>query len=132
MNSINRLILRHVVSGKVKLTTRLIKDLKKIEQDHPVVAPPNALASESSPPPDQFNRANAAINNKLTFISPLPGRWIRRTECAAGIALLLAASLVRAACSSATFETENNDFARGKYGAAVPGLGIHHHAEWPL
>lgn len=54
-------------------------------------------------------------------MSPLPGRWIRWTECAAGIALLLAASLAHAACNPAALETANNDFAQGKYSAAAQG-----------
>ena len=36
MNSITRLILRHVVSGKINLTPRLFQEMKKIEQNQPV------------------------------------------------------------------------------------------------
>lgn len=93
MNSITRLILRHVVSGKVKLTPGLIEDLKRIERNQPEVAPPRASANESSSAPEQFNRVTATNEKHLTFVSPLASGWIRRTECAAGIALVLASSL---------------------------------------
>ena len=121
MNSITRLILRHVASGKVKLTPRLIQDLKKIEQDQPAVAQPRASVNESSSTPEQSDRATATNEKHLTFVSPLPGRWIRRMECVVGIALLLAASLAHAVYSPATFEAANNDFAQDKYTAAAQG-----------
>jgi len=121
MNSITRLILRHVVSGKVQLTPQLIQELKKIEQDQLEVAPPKALANESSPTPDRSSQEKVANDNRLTLVSPLAGRWIRRMGCAMGIAFLLTASLAQAAGGPATFEIANNDFAQGKYIPAAKG-----------
>jgi len=90
--------------------------------DQPAVSRPKKSARSAATPPDQGDRKKTAGENPLTFVSPLPGRWIRRTECGVGIALLLAASLVQAAIDPGTFAAANNAFAQGKYAEAAQGF----------
>jgi hypothetical protein len=70
MNSITRLILRHVVSGKVKLTPQLLQELKKIELNQPGAETPNALARPLSAPPDPFQRAATTKEKHLRSHGP--------------------------------------------------------------
>jgi hypothetical protein len=119
MNSITRLILRRVISGNIALTPHVLKVLKECDQEHPEAGPPKDSgddpATSKAPSADEC----PAEEKHLTFVNPLPGRWIRRTECGLGVALLLAASLAHAAFNPATFETANNAFAQGKYAEAA-------------
>ena len=121
MNPITRLILRHVVSGKVKLTPRLLKVLRELDRDQIPGRRPEHLGRSPKDSPDLVSRRDSASEKHLTFVSPLPGRWIRRTGCGVGVALLLAANLAGAASTSDTFAAANNAFARGKYAEAARG-----------
>jgi uncharacterized protein YdbL (DUF1318 family) len=121
MNSITRLILRRVVSGNVKLTPRLFEVLNELDQDQSDTGTPEKTGKRIINAARSSKCEAPAKENRLTFINPLPGRWIRRTECAVGVALLLAIGLAQAASSSAAFETANNDFAQGKYAEAAHG-----------
>lgn len=80
MNSITRLILRRVVSGNVTLTPRVLKVLKEFDQDQPDADKPTDSAKKSAPPPDKPDPEVPAVDKRLTFENPLPGRWIRRTS----------------------------------------------------
>jgi hypothetical protein len=119
MNSITRLILRRVVSGNVTLTPHVLKVLREFDQDHPDADKPKDSAKKPSPPPDKPNHEAPTADKRLTFENPLPGRWIRRTSCLLGGALLLTAGSLRATTGLGTFETANNAFAQGKYAEAV-------------
>ena len=52
---------------------------------------------------------------RLIFVSPLPGRWIRQTGCLVVLASLLTAGLVHAASDSDAMNAANNAFAQGHY-----------------
>lgn len=92
MNSITRLILRHVVSGKVKLTPRLFEEMKRIEQNQPVLNTPERLAPESSSPPNHCPCGTATKKKSLKIGMWLRSRRVRGTGCAVGIAFFVAAS----------------------------------------
>ena len=121
MNSITRLILRRVASGNVQLTPRLLQVLKELNQTHPQAESPEASASEPATVPKLSDGKSPPEVKRLTFLNPLPGRWIRRMDCGIGIVLLLAASLTQAANNPTTFEMANYNFSRGNYSDAVHG-----------
>ncbi len=121
MNSITRLILRRVISENLTLTPQVLEVLKECdEHNSPTEAPENA-ANEPAPPAESSDRDTPPAEKHLTFVNPLPGRWIRQAECGVGVALLLAASLAQAAANPGALETANNAFAEGKYSEAAHG-----------
>ncbi|MEJ0088203.1 MAG: tetratricopeptide repeat protein [Limisphaerales bacterium] len=62
--------------------------------------------------------ATASVEKqRLIFVSPLPGRWIRQTGCLIVLALLLTAGLVHAASGSSTMDAAND--ARQGYSASA-------------
>jgi hypothetical protein len=78
-----KLIIKGLVSGRVKLTPELLSAIKKnadrltpekdeaqSQSDSPVPEPPSASTVQPSPSPCGRQR-------RLIVISPLPGRWIR-------------------------------------------------------
>ena len=121
MNSITRLILRRVISENLPLTPQVLQVLKECDQDHSDADTPTRTTNESAPPSEASDRDTPTDEKLLTFLNPLPGRWIRRTECGVGGALLLAASLAQAALNSAPWETANLAFASGQYAEAARG-----------
>jgi len=121
MNSITRLILHRLASGNVRLTTQVIEILKEVRSDCPADNKPEKAGSEPAAAAEPSDRDSPAEEKHLTFVNPLPGRWIRRTECGVGGALLLAASLANAAVNPGPWETANNSFAQGNYAAAARG-----------
>jgi len=134
MNSITRLILRHVVSGKVTLTPQVIKVLKEINQEDPNNrARATNAQKETPPPPDKLDQESPAVDTRLTFENPLPGRWVRRTSCFLGGALLLIAGSLHATNAADTFQTANNGFAQDNYAeaAAVANPSVHNTATLP-
>ena len=120
MNSIIRLILRRVISGNVPVTPQLLKALEECDPDHPNAEPPKNSAKDPATPPATSHGAPPAEEKHLTFVNPLPGRWVRRTECGVGGALLLAGGLAHAASISTTLDTANNAFAQVKYTELYP------------
>jgi tetratricopeptide (TPR) repeat protein len=121
MNSITRLILRRVISGNVALTPHVLKVLKECDQEQPEAGPLKNSENNPATPPEPSAGETPAGEKHLTFVNPLPGRWIRRTECALGAALLMAANLAHAAFKPSTWEMANNAFAQGKYAEAACG-----------
>jgi tetratricopeptide (TPR) repeat protein len=119
MNSITRLILRRVISENLTLTPQVLEALKECDEHHPPAAAPENSANEPAPPAESSDRETPPDEKHLTFVNPLPGRWIRQTECGVGVALLLAASVAQATSSPGALETANNVFAQGKYSEAV-------------
>ena len=111
MNSITRLILRRVISENLTLTPQVLEVLKECDEHHPQAEMPKNSASEPPPPSEPSDRATLTDEKHLTFVNPLPGRWIRQTECGVGVALLLAASLAQAASNLGALETANTAFA---------------------
>jgi tetratricopeptide (TPR) repeat protein len=120
MKPITRMILRRLVSGGIELTPQLFDVLKELEQDQPSVAGPG---NEKAPatPIGRPCRSIATDETRLTLVSPLPGRWIRRTGCVAGMAFLLAIGLARATSVSSDMAAANNAFAQGHYAEAARG-----------
>lgn len=121
MNSITRLILRRVISENLTLTPQVLEVLKECDEHHPQAETPEITANEPTPPAESSDRATPPDEKHLTFVNPLPGRWIRQTECGVGIALLLAASLAQAASNPGALETANSAFAQGNYTEAAHG-----------
>jgi len=119
MKTITHLILRRVASGKIKLTPRLLQVLKELEQDQFVRAPNNVNAPARLP--DRCHRAVPTDEKRLTIVSPLPGRWIRRTGCMVGLTFLLIAGLAHAASDSSAMDAANNAFSQGHYSEAAQG-----------
>ena len=115
MNSITRLILRRVISGNVTLTPQVLAVLKECDEHQPPAGTPENAASEPPPPAESSDRDPPPDEKHLTFVNPLPGRWIRRTECGVGVALLLAASLAQPPPAPATWETANERLCPGQY-----------------
>ena len=79
MNPLIRMILHGVASGNVTLTPQVLKILKDFSQDHPGAGEPDGSANEPSTSPEDSAREASASDPRLTFVNPLPGRWIRRT-----------------------------------------------------
>jgi hypothetical protein len=79
MKTTIRFILRHVVSGDVQLTPRLLVVLNELNQDQPATAAAKKPEHVSERAAKQLQRETVAKKTNLTFISPLPGRWIRQT-----------------------------------------------------
>lgn len=121
MNSITRLILRRVISENLTLTPQVLEVLKECDEHHPPAETPENSANEPAPPAESSDRDTPPDEKHMTFVNPLPGRWIRQTECGVGVALLLAASLAQAAANPGALETANNAFAEGKYSEAAHG-----------
>ncbi len=119
MNSIARLILRRVISGNVTLTPQVLKVLREFDRNLPKTVKPPDAPNKPATPPVQPEPHSPPKESHLIFVNPLPGRWIRRTECGVGGALLLATALARAASQTTAFETANDAFAQGKFSDAA-------------
>lgn len=121
MNSITRLILRRVISENLTLTPQVLEVLRECDQNHPVAEPSENSSNKPTPASEPPARDTPADEKHLTFVNPQPGRWIRRTECGVGVALLLAASLAHAALTPGAWVTANNACAEGQYAEAAQG-----------
>ena len=84
MNSITRLILRRVLSENLTLTPQVLAVLKECDEQPPPAGRPENSASEPPPPAESSDRDPPPDEKHLTFVNPLPGRWIRQTECGVG------------------------------------------------
>jgi tetratricopeptide (TPR) repeat protein len=122
MNSITRLILQRLASGKVRLTWEVIEALKEVSPDKPGKKTPERAEREPAANPEESDSDKSETSSRLTFVNPLPGRWIRRTGCVAGGALLLAAGLFQASAGPATFDAANTAFAKGNFAEAARGF----------
>jgi Tetratricopeptide repeat len=122
MNSITRLILHQLASGKLRLTPQVIEVLKEVSVDQPDAEAPENGGGESDSRPDESESGKRDADRRLTFVNPQPGRWIRRTGCALGSALLLAVGLFSPAAKADEFEAANDSFAHGNYAEAARGF----------
>ena len=123
MNSITRLILRGVVSGNVTLTPQVLGALKTVNHGHPGSGgdEPTDSAPEPALRPDESDPKTPAPDKHLTFINPLPGRWVRRTGWAMACALTLGSGLARAEINPGQFAAANEAFTRGSFSEAARG-----------
>ena len=119
MNSITRLILRGVVSGNVTLTPEVLGALKEVSRANSSADEPANSTAASANRPDDSARKTQVAEKHLTFINPLPGRWIRRTGCVMASVLLLGAGLIRAGINPGPFENANEAFTRGNHAEAA-------------
>ncbi len=106
-----RVILKGLVSGRVKLTPELLEVLKKHRDEAPQAKPQTILPAGLSPARRRRQR--------MIFASPLPGRWIRCSGPLMVCACLLLPLLARAAGTDATFDEANRAFAAGNMSAAA-------------
>ncbi len=109
-----KVVLKGLVSGRVKLTPELLEILKKHRDEKTPVStesPREKLATEPSPARRRHQR--------MIFASPLPGRWIQCSGLLMVCACLMLPMLARAAGTDSTFDQANRAYAEGKMSAAA-------------
>ncbi len=122
MNSITRLILQRLASGKTRLTWEIIETAQEAGTDKSEERPAEKTRGESDASAGSSDSERADRDRRLTFVNPLPGRWIRRTSCVAAGAFFLTVGVYQTNASPSPFDTANNAFAKGNYAEAVRGF----------
>ena len=120
-----KLIIKGLVSGRVKLTPELLEALKRYhagrepgaKEETPPNQGPRATESPGKSPPDQAPPCRS--QRRMVFVSPLPGRWVRCCGLVmTGIALWLAPT-AQAAAPGDAFDMANRAFAEARMASAA-------------